>query len=377
MTKRTRPIRRGAVPASRVLNVDLGDRSYPIRIGFETLEKAGPEVARRTGASQVALVTVPSIGRRHAAPLVRSLKAAGLKVHRFEVPDGDATKNLRQVKRLYDGFLEKGMDRSSAVVALGGGMVGDLAGFVAASYLRGIDFVQVPTTLLSMVDASVGGKVGVNLAQGKNLVGAFHQPRLVWIDAAVLRTLPKRMISAGMAEVIKAGAIRDRGLLDLLEEEMDELIALEPRKLLPVLERACAIKADVVARDERESGLRMILNFGHTLGHAVESLSRYRGVLHGEAVAMGMVYAAQLSVDLGLAPASTRLRLERVIHRAGLPTELPEFPRKSYLSALRVDKKRKDAHIRFVVLNRLGRAQVVSLTPEEIVPASSKSVRPR
>ncbi|MFP8873136.1 MAG: 3-dehydroquinate synthase [Myxococcota bacterium] len=370
MSKSRSGTRRSSGLASRVLKVELGERSYPIQIGFETLEKAGPEIARRTGASQVALVTVPAIGRRHAAPLVRSLRGAGLRVHRFEVPDGDASKNLRQVKRLYDGFLEKGLDRSSAVVALGGGMVGDLAGFAAASFLRGIALVQVPTTLLAMVDASVGGKVGVNLAQGKNLVGAFHQPRLVWIDAAVLRTLPPRMVSAGMAEVIKAAAIRDRGLLDVLEDQMDELLALDPRKLLPVLERACAIKADVVARDERESGLRMILNFGHTLGHAIEALQRFRGVLHGEAVAMGMVYAAQRSVDLGLAPPRTRPRLEAVIRRAGLPTELPEFSRKAYLSALQVDKKRRDEHIRYVVLSRLGRARVISLTPQEVFPAS-------
>ena len=358
------------MPRKRKLEIDLGDRSVPIRIGWRTLDEVGPEIARRTGASDAAIVTVRSVGRRYGADLLRSLRSAGIRAHRFEVPDGDATKNLREVERLYRAFLSRGIDRKSVVVALGGGMVGDLAGFVAATYLRGVPFVQIPTTLLSMVDASVGGKVGVNLPEGKNLVGAFYQPSLVWLDGALLESLSPRLVAAGMAEVIKAAAIRDAKFFARLERDLPRLLALEPAALLPVLERSCAIKADVVSRDERESGLRRILNFGHTLGHAVEKARRYRGVLHGEAVAMGMVYAARRSEELGLASAGTSCRLEELICRAELPTELPNLSRKVYLDALRVDKKRVGQKIGYVVLREIGKSDVVELTPAEILPSS-------
>lgn len=353
---------------ARRIPVDLNDRAYEVRIDSDAWERVGPEIAKRTGAEQVAIVTVPPVGRRYAAKLERSLRSAGLRVHRFTVPDGDASKNLRQIAKLYEGFLAKGMDRSSAVVSLGGGVVGDLGGFAAASFLRGVPFVQIPTSLLAMVDASIGGKVGVNLAQGKNLVGAFHQPRLVWIDTSTLASLPKRQLTAGMAEVIKHGAIRDLRFFEKLERRVEAFMALDRDVLAPMLERACAIKVEVVVQDEREAGLRAHLNFGHTLAHAVEKLSGYRGVLHGEAVAMGMVFAAQRSEDLGLAPEGTRERLEALIRRAGLPTTLPEFPRKAYLSAIQVDKKRKGRRIRFVALRGIGRSETVSLTPAEIYP---------
>ena len=335
-------------PASRSVEVCLGERSYPIEIGVGTLGDAGGEIARHTKASSAVVVTEAAIGRRYAGPLLRSLRAAGLRAHRIDVPSGDATKNLRQVARLYDAFLDRGVDRSTTVVALGGGMVGDLAGFAAATFLRGVSFVQVPTTLLAMVDSSVGGKTGVNLTQGKNLVGAFHQPRLVWIDAATLRSLDRRQRAAGFAEVIKTAAIADAQLFEVLERDAEAILDLEADKLLPVLERTCAIKADVVARDEREgeSGVRMLLNFGHTLAHAVEALARYRKVLHGEAVAMGMVYAAFRSESLGLSPAGTAARIETLVRRSGLPHRMPDHPRSAYLSALKVDKKRRDSRIR-------------------------------
>jgi 3-dehydroquinate synthase len=355
----------------RSVEVSLGERSYPIQLGAGILSSAGGEIARHTKAHHAVVVTVPGVGRRYAPRLMRSLKEAGLRAHRVEVPDGDATKNLGQVKRLYDAFLAHGTDRHSAVVALGGGMVGDLAGFAAASYLRGIPFVQVPTTVLSMVDASIGGKVGVNLPQGKNLVGAFHQPKLVWIDIETLRSLPARERAAGFAEVVKAGAIIDAGFFAKLEGEgvVEALMDLDPDVLLPVLERACAIKAEVVARDEREAGLRMLLNFGHTLAHAVETLSGYRKILHGEAVAMGMVYAARRSEALGTTPAGSAQRLADLLQRFGLETELPPFARSAYLRALRVDKKKRDARIHFVILRGIGRAETLPLTPAEIAPA--------
>jgi len=354
---------------TRTLQVSLGERSYPIRLGEGTLDAVGPAIARCTGARRAAVITVPGVGRRYGGRVLRSMRAAGIRSQRIDVPDGDSTKNLRQMVPLYDALLEHGLDRGSAVVALGGGMVGDLAGFAAATYLRGVAVVQIPTTVLAMVDASIGGKVGVNLPQGKNLVGAFHQPRLVWIDVGTLRSLPARERAAGFAEVVKAGALWDAGFFARLERDAEALMALESRRLLPVLERACAIKAEIVERDEREGGLRMLLNLGHTLAHAVEKQLGYRGVLHGEAVAMGMVYAARRSEQLELAPAGTAERLEALLQRFGLPTELPARPRKAYLEALRVDKKRRGSRIQYIALRRIGQAQAVELTPAEILPA--------
>lgn len=360
----------GVGPLARRVPVALGDRSYEVRLGWGSLPGLGEAIAGELGATRALLVTVPPVGRRHGAAALRSLRAAGVRAHRFEVPDGDRSKTLARVARLYDAFLDAGADRATVVVALGGGMVGDLAGFAAATLLRGLPFVQVPTTLLAMVDSSLGGKTGVNLPRGKNLVGAFHQPRLVLADASLLRTLPRRVLAAGMAEVVKHGAIRDAELFERLEAEMERVLALEDEGLvLDVLERAVAVKADVVARDERETGIRAHLNFGHTLGHAVEALRGYRGVLHGEAVSMGMVYAARRSEALGIAPAGVAERLRALLVRAGLPTELPPFPRRAYLEALRVDKKRRDDRIRFVVLRGVGEADAVALRPEEILPA--------
>jgi 3-dehydroquinate synthase len=284
------------------------------------------------------------------------------------MPAGEVNKILDTVSSLYDGFLEAGLDRNGLVLALGGGVVGDVGGFAAATFMRGVSLVQVPTSLLAMVDSSVGGKTGVNVPRGKNLVGAFHQPRLVWMDVGTLRSLPSRQLSAGMAELIKHGAIRDAGFFEWLEASLEGVMALEPEFLIPALERSCAIKAEVVRRDERESGLRMILNFGHTVGHAVEALKRYRGILHGEAVAIGMAFAAARSEALGLSPAGTRDRLVSLLVRAGLPTELPDFPRRAYLQALRVDKKKRESRIRFVALRGIGRVEIVPLLPGEIIP---------
>lgn len=354
--------------AARTVRVELGPRSYEIRLGFDLIDQAGPAIAACTKARRAAIVTVPEVGRRYAPRLERGLRAAGLRVRRLLVPDGERAKSFAWAQRLYDGLLDFGADRSTVVVALGGGVVGDLAGFVAATWMRGVPFVQVPTTLLAMADASVGGKVAVDLPRGKNLVGAFHQPRLVWMDLATLRSLPRRQRAAGLAEVIKHGAIRDAALFERFERDVERVLDLEPEPTLDVLARSCAIKAEVVSQDEREAGLRMLLNFGHTLAHAVETLSGYRRILHGEAVSIGMVFAAHRSVSLGHAPAGTADRLEALLERAGLPTRPPAFPRRAYLSALRVDKKRTDAHVRFVVLRGIGRADTVPLTPAEILP---------
>lgn len=358
--------------ALRTVRVDLGERSYPIRIGTDTLPKLGAAVARATGAARAMLITEPPVSRRYGATVTRSLREAGLRTHRFIVPSGDRTKNLRQAGKLYEALLDAGADRSSVVVALGGGMVGDLAGFVAATLLRGVSFVQVPTTILAMIDSAVGGKTGVNLPQGKNLVGAFHQPRLVWEDTQVLHSLPMRVRAAGVAEVIKHAVIWDPDLFERLERDVERVLALEAGVIAPVLEQAVRVKAEVVSRDEREADLRMLLNFGHTLGHCVEALEGYRGVLHGEAVAMGMGFAARRSEELGFAPEGTAARLIALLERAGLPTSIPEFPRRAYLGALAVDKKKRDARIHFVVLRGIGRADTVPLLPREVLPAGRR-----
>ena len=356
----------------RTLTVDLGDRSYPIKLGVDTLTRAGREIARCAPSSRAFVVAVPPVSRRYGGVLQRSLRAAGYRVQRTLVPDSDATKNPRQLAKLWDELIRFGADRSTPVVALGGGVVGDLAGFAAASYLRGVPFVQIPTTILAMVDASIGGKVAVNLPQGKNLVGAFYQPRLVWIDTATLRSLPVRHRAAGFAEVVKAAAIWDSKFFERLERDAEGLMDLDPKVLIPTLVRACEIKAEVVSRDERESGLRQILNFGHTIGHAIEKLSRYRGLLHGEAVAIGMLVAARKSEQLDLSPAGTAERIRSLVTRFGLPSELPNHPRNAYLDALKVDKKMAKSKIRYVVLRGIGRAETVPLTPREVLPASMR-----
>jgi 3-dehydroquinate synthase len=361
--------------AVRRVEVALDARSYPVEIGAGTLAAIGPRVVEQTGARRAVVVSVPAVGRRYAARVLRSLREAGVSASRVDVPDGDAAKSLRQLAKLYEVLIARGVDRSSVLVALGGGAVGDLTGFAAATFLRGIAFVQAPTTLLAMVDASVGGKTGVNLPEGKNLVGAFHQPRLVVIDPDTLRSLPRRELSAGFAEVVKHAAIRDADLFERLERDAEALFALDPQVLIPVIERNVEIKACVVSRDEREAGLRALLNFGHTLGHALEAVGRYRGLLHGEAVAIGMVYAACRSEALGLAPEGTAARLRRLCQRFGLPVDPPAWPRSAYLSALRVDKKKRDSTIGFVALEGIGRARVVPLTPAEVAAGLPRAAR--
>ena len=367
----------GQGSAQASVPVELGERSYAIELGHDWLETAGERIAGRLDAERIAIVSVAPVARRYASILSRGLVRAGARVGRVLSPAGEASKSPRELVRLWERFLDQGLDRHSGVVALGGGVVGDLAGFAAASFLRGIPFVQVPTTVLAMIDSSIGGKTGINLAQGKNLVGAFHQPRGVFIDTATLASLPRRERAAGAAELIKAAAIWDADLFAWLEVHLEAFLDLEPESVLHALGRACAIKAEVVARDEREGGLRRLLNFGHTLGHAIEKHARYRGILHGEAVAIGMVFAAERSEALGTAPAGTAHRLASLLERAGLPTNPPDRPRRAYLSAISVDKKRQGDGIHFVVLHGIGRAGTVSLRPDAILPAGWRARGPR
>ena len=341
----------------KTLEVGLGARAYPIHVGDDVLARAGALVAARASDRYV-VVTNAIVASHHLAPVRDALRAAGAAVDVVLLPDGEAHKNQRTLDDLLTRLLELRAERTTTLVALGGGVVGDIAGFAAAIYQRGMPFVQVPTTLLAQVDSSVGGKTGINHPLGKNMIGAFWQPRAVLIDTSVLRTLPDRELRAGLAEVIKYGAIRDEAFFAWLETNVDALLARDAEALLHAILRSCAIKAEVVAADERESGERALLNFGHTFGHAIEAAQGYGEWLHGEAVAAGMVSAARLSQQvLGLDEASAA-RLTRLIAAARLPTSPPAIALERWLDLMQRDKKVQSGVLRFVLLERLGRAVV-------------------
>jgi 3-dehydroquinate synthase len=367
----------GAVAEKRVMReqpveevrVDLGVRSYPIVIGAELLAVVGPRLAAAGFRGRCALLTSERVGALYREPVVDSLRSAGLDPVVVEIPDGEEHKNLAWLAVVYDRLLAAGIDRRTVVVALGGGVVTDLAGFAAATLLRGLPTALVPTTLLGQVDAAIGGKTGVNHVLGKNMIGAFHQPRLVLADVELLGSLPRRELVAGVAEVIKYGAIGDVRLFERLEREMSDVLALRAEVVVPVIAACARQKAAVVAADEREErGERAVLNFGHTIGHAIESLTEYRELLHGEAVAIGMVSAARVSRALGRCRAETVERLTRLLKRAGLPTDIPAGLTPAALAlAVRTDKKSAHGRIRFVCLEDIGRTSFVELSGQEIV----------
>jgi len=363
----------------RSVNVSLGRRSYSILIGSGLLKRLGKECARLKLGQSCAIITDTNVGRHYAKAAFNSLLLAGFKPVLVIVPAGETAKSLKTVQSCYDRLAANRLERKSFVVALGGGVVGDLAGFVAATYMRGIEFVQVPTTLLAQVDSSVGGKVGVNLKAGKNLVGAFHQPRLVLCDLDTLNTLPLREFRAGLAEVIKYGIIYDAPLFARLERDLKKLLQRQGKTLTEVIARCCEIKAEVVAQDETESGLRAILNYGHTIGHALEAISRYGKYLHGEAIAIGQVAAASLSAArLGL-PERDVVRIADLFARSGLPTglKLNGKTRKKLFAAMRLDKKVSDGEIKFVLAKRIGKVLWTQQVPaEEIHRALDTVVEP-
>jgi 3-dehydroquinate synthase len=340
----------------RIVKVPLGNRSYDIKIGPGLIHKLGTECARLKLGQRCAIITDTNVGRQYAKPAYNALVQAGFEPSLVIVPAGETAKSLQSVHSCYDRLASHRLERKSFIVALGGGVVGDLAGFVAATYLRGIPFVQVPTTLLAHVDSSVGGKTGVNLKSGKNLVGAFHQPKLVLCDLEALATLPAREFRAGLAEIIKYGIIYDAALFTRLERDLPKLLRRESKTLGEVIARCCEIKADVVGQDETESGLRAILNFGHTIGHGLEAISRYGKYLHGEAISIGQVAAAKLSVALTGLPAPDATRITDLLQRAGLPTEvkLSTRQRPKLLAAMKLDKKVSNGEIKFVLARRIG-----------------------
>jgi 3-dehydroquinate synthase len=341
----------------RIVKVPLGIRSYDIKIGSGLIGKLGSECARLKLGQRCAIITDTNVGRQYAKPAYNALVQAGFEPSLVIVPAGETAKSLKSVHSCYDRLASHRLERKSFIVALGGGVVGDLAGFVAATYLRGIPFVQVPTTLLAHVDSSVGGKTGVNLKAGKNLVGAFHQPRLVLCDLEALATLPAREFRAGLAEIIKYGIIYDAALFTRLERDLPKLLRRESKTLGEVIARCCEIKADVVGQDETESGLRAILNFGHTIGHGLEAISSYGKYLHGEAISIGQVAAAKLSTALAGLPEKDTTRITELFQRAGLPTEvkLNASQRPKLLAAMKLDKKVSNGEIKFVLAQRIGK----------------------
>ncbi|MEI2417164.1 3-dehydroquinate synthase [Orrella sp. JC864] len=349
-----------------VVDVDTPGGRYPIRIAPGRLDRLAESIP--ANATAVGLVTNPTVAALYGQRAEAALQAHGRRVVRIELPDGEAHKDWQTLNRIFDALLAQRFDRKSVLVALGGGVIGDMCGFAAATYMRGIRFVQVPTTLLAQVDSSVGGKTGINHPLGKNMVGAFHQPVAVEIDTDVLRTLPAREISAGLAEVIKYGLILDADFFAWCEANAAALRALDPQALRYAIGRSCELKAHVVSQDEREAGLRAVLNLGHTFGHAIEAGLGYGQWLHGEAVGCGMVQAAELSADVAGLPRSEVERVRALVRAIGCPTVSPDLGADRCLALMRVDKKAEGGEIRFVLLPEIGRA-VTAPAPEPAVRA--------
>ena len=353
----------------RAVSVHLENRSYAIKIAPGLLGQLGGECSRLKFGDRCAIITDTNAGRKFAKPVYESLLKAGFEPVLIVLPAGETAKSLKSVQSCYDQLAAHRLERKSFIVALGGGVVGDLAGFVAATYLRGIPFVQVPTTLLAQVDSSVGGKTGVNLKAGKNLVGAFYQPRLVLCDLDTLKTLPECEFRAGLAEVIKYGIIYDAKLFAQLERDLPKILKREPKTLAGVVARCCEIKARVVGQDEKEGGLRAILNFGHTIGHAIENSSGYGKFLHGEAISIGQVAAARLSRKvLGLPERDVR-RIETLFVRAGLPVaiRLNSMQRGKFFAAMMLDKKVSGGEIKFVLARKIGKVVWNQRVPEKLI----------
>lgn len=352
------------------VRVKLGRRSYEFLVGRGLLGRAGRLIKSRFRSGELFVVSSAPIMARHGGTLRRALAASGMRAHWLRVPDGERAKNWKTAGELLRRLARGKAGRDALVVAFGGGTVGDLAGFAAATYARGVSLVQIPTTLLAQVDSSVGGKTGVDLPEGKNLAGAFHQPSLVIADVGLLGTLPPRQLRSGMAEVVKHGAISSPGFLRWLEENAEKLLARDERALGRAISQCVRIKADVVSADERESGRRAILNFGHTAGHALEAAGKYRGLNHGEAVAIGMVCAARLSAAMGLCHPGVPGRIAALLRRLGLPVRPPAYSRRALMRALAVDKKRLGGRLRLVLIRGVGKVLVKDgIRPEAVIDA--------
>ncbi len=356
----------------RSVQVPLGDRSYTIHVGNALLAKIGDFCRRLKLGERCVIVTDTNVGPKYADQLVRTLKMAGFVPNVVTVPAGEASKSLKVVADCYDQLAMKRLERRSFIIALGGGVVGDLAGFLAATYLRGVPYVQVATTLLAQVDSSVGGKVGINLKAGKNLVGAFHQPRLVLCDLDLLATLPDREFQAGLAEIVKYGVINDAELFRRLERELDKVLKRDANTLTAIISRCCTIKAEIVGADEFEtSGLRATLNWGHTIGHGLEAISNYNEYLHGEAISVGQVAAARLSTRMAGLPEKEGDRIRDLLQRCGLPVTVKLSPKKreALFDAMRLDKKVAQGEVKFVLANAIGQVVTGQRIPDADITA--------
>ncbi|MBN1654735.1 MAG: 3-dehydroquinate synthase [Deltaproteobacteria bacterium] len=361
----------------RKVTVELGDRAYDILIDHHSLSKIGLELSKRVQPSQVAVVSDETVAALYSEQVLRSLDKVGIKATRITFPAGEKSKSLVEYGRLIDRMIERGIDRKSAVIALGGGVTGDLAGFASACYMRGISYVQAPTSLLAMVDSSVGGKTGIDHPLAKNLIGAFYQPRLVFADTATLDTLPAVEFHSGMAEAIKHGVIRDSGYFSFIENNREAILNRDPEVMEYLIAKSCQIKAEVVGADEREAGFRAILNFGHTAGHAIEALTNYKGYRHGEAVSVGMVIASQIAREVCGFSKEETARLRDVLNQVKLPTTLaaaPELSAESILKAMYSDKKTEGGTLRFVLPVRIGETQIVQVTDEALIKSAIESV---
>jgi 3-dehydroquinate synthase len=354
----------------QTLHVDLGPRSYPIFIGHQILSGVGSICRDRAIPSVIVVITDRIVGRLYLAHVVNSLKHHGFIVQTVTVPPGERQKSLGTASRIFTDLIKNRVDRGSAIAALGGGVIGDLAGFIAATYLRGVCLVQIPTTLLAQVDSSVGGKVAVNHPLGKNMIGAFHQPKCVISDVDVLRTLPRREVICGLGEVMKYSIIADAQLFEFAEQHLDDLLRFEPDALMTVIRRCCEIKAAIVSRDEFEKGERIVLNYGHTIGHALEAAGKYKAFKHGEAVLMGMWVENTIALHRGFISRENHGRVQRLLRRL-----LPQIPSskvrtKATLAAMAVDKKAIDRRIRMVLPKQIGEVGVVEgISKDEVLSA--------
>jgi 3-dehydroquinate synthase len=350
------------------ITVELGERSYDIFIGEGNLEEIGSRLSVFGFSGKIGLISNPTVYEFYGETVSKSLRDAGFDLAEVLIPDGEEYKSLASVEEIYTSLLKAKLDRKSALVALGGGVIGDITGFAASTYMRGIDFIQIPTTLLAQVDSSVGGKTGVNHPLGKNMIGSFWQPRLVWIDTLTLNTLPRREFLSGLGEVIKYGVIWDWELFSYLGANRNKILELDAEALMHIIRRSCEIKAEIVSKDERESGLRAILNYGHTIGHAVETLTGYKQYLHGEAVAIGMCLEAELSFRLGFTGSNEPAMLKNLIDSFGLPSEMPSgIQSGDLLSSMQIDKKTVGGKMHFILPEKIGRVKVFSGTePEDI-----------
>lgn len=352
------------------INVNLPQQSYEIAIAPGTLSQLGDYMGKLKLGKKVLVVSNPTVFSLYGQTVVASLEASGFYVSTCILSDGEQYKNLESIQEIYDKAIENRLERSATMVALGGGVIGDMTGFAAATWLRGINFVQVPTTLLAMVDSSIGGKTGVNHPKGKNLIGAFYQPQFVLIDPQVLQSLPKREFRAGMAEVIKYGVIWDGTFFNQMEASsgLDCIESISPELLETILKLSCQAKADVVGKDEKEAGLRAILNYGHTIGHAVESLTGYTQVIHGEAVGIGMVAAGQIAAELGMWTHQETERQNNIIAKAALPTQLPQgLDIEAIIDALQVDKKVQAGKVRFILPTQIGAVKITDQVPSDTI----------